>query len=165
MLTGFGPFKKASYVTKHCIKPLASLELIVEQDSFLGVGNSTPSFFYTRRILHQKKVVTSTPENSTPFFRFLSEKYFFFWCRILLVQNSPGVKIPTFQRILHQEISTPKPNKVFLHHFSFFLQEKKISFFGVEFSWCRNNLVFKTPFLDIKGLLHQLCIIFPRNFK
>ena len=33
MLTGFGHFKKETYVTMHCIRPLASLELTDGLDS------------------------------------------------------------------------------------------------------------------------------------
>ena len=62
--------------------------LVTELVSIKGVGNSTPCFFYTRRILHRKK-----------------------WL------------------ILHQRI---------LHHFFAFCQ-KNISFFCIEFSWCKNT--------------------------
>ena len=96
---------------------------------------STPGEFYTK-----KSGYFYTREFYT-IFSFFVRKILLFWCRILLVQNSPGVKIPTFQRILHQEISTPKPNKVFLHHFSFFFPEKNQLFSvqnspGVEITWC-----------------------------
>ena len=111
---------------------------------------STPGEFYTKKSGYFYTIEFYT------IFSFFVRKILLF-----LVQNSPGVEFSWCKNTHFLENSTPgdfytKTKSGISTPFLFLFLRKESTFFGVEFSWCRNNLVQKTPFLDIKRLLHQI---------